>query len=1127
MSKRTAETLYQAAIVSGWLRYHRKEKEGDMATVEAIVFSMQRGAQTNHGGSVPLYMFPMTDKIQEDLALGLRAELARTHKLGSVYSAAFCLFCSYEFCRSHKGGPWAWETALGPLAVELSPAERTQIAERGLAFWKRELIETQAGREFLTTLVCEGGLPLALLRQDNSRLTHYFRSLLQEAETFPHVPVVELAACAPIAAELAMTLRVPVVFTLAAQLISLIRDARQRIPLSASNLLQEAQQLEGWVDKLPIKVDDFIVQRLLEGLLAERQAQTQSTVISLHAHLECSTGRLLRKALVPSRVAATALATLLEQQESLPVRFILYLRSEGARTPLAIATQFGNEYALERIGQDLPFAAHERVQLVARLGEKLMATVSIPGGDPLPDDLPWVFTNDNDAQELSLLGCGDLTTRRDSVLIVVPENSTISHEVDGSSTEQAPVAQRRSYIVSGSLAVEVGDELWRIECSASHDNTSRFMLRGMSCQLGMNGSSVFLGLPAVWSLNDDCYLQHSELEWRSANDRKEQWRRVDRSSVVGDVVVRQIDANGSRFRARIQVLPSDCRWEFSSRTNGSSVRFSGVGAEEAGMPTTPLIKSAIEIQMDHLAITLDVVEGGETPATFPLHLRFANSELSVNVSFPTDKYQFLDWHGNEVKANTAISITELATLRAVVQTPRSSADFIVYAKGNHSSERTVGHLQRSSSGGVELPLDLVSAAVSSILAEEAKLDMTVRVGIRRVSEGRGHVLEVRRYDRKINKDREDGKAILYLDHPFLPGECNLKAARFEDGLIEFAPLTQIGTNRWELVFSEWEVGAWLVVADVAAEASQGISIRPIRITVAAPREDDGETAIQRLIVDVGGAEKARAAGLCGELTIARTSCLGSDDRLAAIGGILERLVENLGDPDWKAVISQLSILPGVPAASIDLARVLVNHPLALVLLMLKRPRLAAKIWMELETLPFMWKLVPMETWVLAANRFAEFGKTDNEDDSRENTIWRLETILDSGQRLEPCLGLVRLYLKALGFDIEIKNCVYPNEERYEQARQRMLRRPLDSHLARWPAWDWRRTADQIQLPPQLRDSRPVAARQSVLHAPVISAYAFIRNQSFDSKTISLIRSAHDFDSDWFEISYLRTLRISQ
>ena len=108
---------------------------------------------------------------------------AMGHALDTLRAAALCMFIAEHVRRNHEGGPWTWRDAIEACAFRGSLQDLYNSVLRGLAYWRRPILVSGNDRQFLLTLMCEGGLPLRLLKRDNQRLTAYFRELLSARET--------------------------------------------------------------------------------------------------------------------------------------------------------------------------------------------------------------------------------------------------------------------------------------------------------------------------------------------------------------------------------------------------------------------------------------------------------------------------------------------------------------------------------------------------------------------------------------------------------------------------------------------------------------------------------------------------------------------------------------------------------------------------------------------------------------------------------------------------------------------------------------------------------------------------------------------------------------------------------
>ena len=61
---------------------------------------------------------------------------------------------------------------------DVEPPELYPIVRAGLQYWKRPLRTLGGKNRYVATLVCEGGLPMHLVRESGTRFRRYFRELV-------------------------------------------------------------------------------------------------------------------------------------------------------------------------------------------------------------------------------------------------------------------------------------------------------------------------------------------------------------------------------------------------------------------------------------------------------------------------------------------------------------------------------------------------------------------------------------------------------------------------------------------------------------------------------------------------------------------------------------------------------------------------------------------------------------------------------------------------------------------------------------------------------------------------------------------------------------------------------------
>ncbi len=132
----------------------------------------------------PFHRYRMTDA---EFAAGgtvLRA-LAASGKLvpgNRNACGVFAAFCAEWFRREAKSTFRKWDA----LAPDIFPAihgnQKREMAEIGLLFWKRPLIEIDGAKEYLLSLALEGGVPVKVIADEGAGwLRDYLRRLLRHA----------------------------------------------------------------------------------------------------------------------------------------------------------------------------------------------------------------------------------------------------------------------------------------------------------------------------------------------------------------------------------------------------------------------------------------------------------------------------------------------------------------------------------------------------------------------------------------------------------------------------------------------------------------------------------------------------------------------------------------------------------------------------------------------------------------------------------------------------------------------------------------------------------------------------------------------------------------------------------
>lgn len=226
-----------------------------------------------------LYRYRITDSEYENAAQILR-QLARSGRLARPDERAarlFVVFCAEWFRRKAISTWRKWDELAPDIFPDVPYPSKQDLTEMGLAYWKRPLIRSDFGREFLLTLALEGGIPVnAIVEGEGGWLKDYLRTIMQRAITHR---TLEPADILGIAGDESWRLRqsyrhddfVALAAELAHRLLQWRKEAEDKAPAMDALLYLDGQH-PNWRDGLPIYVPpgDTHARELVSGLLNEK-----------------------------------------------------------------------------------------------------------------------------------------------------------------------------------------------------------------------------------------------------------------------------------------------------------------------------------------------------------------------------------------------------------------------------------------------------------------------------------------------------------------------------------------------------------------------------------------------------------------------------------------------------------------------------------------------------------------------------------------------------------------------------------------------------------------------------------------------------------------------------------------
>ena len=1126
-------------------------------SIESILRNLLRTRGLERPDGRPLYAYKVSNGELSQLAHSLNKILATRSQLGLDEAAGFVLLAASRFCARHEAGHWRWETALGEvLPAGWKPDGRFyETVERGLAWWHRKVVVARGTREFLVTIACEGGLPLALVSREGTNLRNYFGRLLRTREEFPMLDIDDSARS--LSYLLPPTLVNDSLLAFAALLIDAVADLRRQVQGKPDPTEALTKVVPDWEHRIPLRLDAEDARELLNGLLRAPTPELYSNQdeVFLRLNLDMQAGpKLTRAAVLPSLMSTVGLARLLGCRiDDLPARILLSMEAnDGVRRPFARCTRAhgGQSYRIERTNEltSLSGAAlASRVDLIASNSEGLTWRILFPGGEELTE-LPWIFVDTTaEAKKARMLGSGSMKVRAPTVLIAVPP------EVEPTGGQSIRIGDlqevgRSIWRVSGEARFELNGDTVVVRTSQERDGEARFFLSGRSSSLEPGLPSFWLGTPRLYEVVEDGRhrtLKSNGVQWRALASESRQWDLFDERA-RGSGEVRYVVGGETMFRARVTVLDQDfsCRIEPGPGNREGSLVIHGRGIDSAA----PKAEHGCTFQIvtdgnDRLRIFCRQAADAERPSSLKLSLILrGGTTASLEAPFPAPQVAFVATRGRPLTNRASVALEKIASIRASIITPRSDS----YSLEARCSSRTIhlSHLPRTVDGRSDLPLEVVFPRVEQMLASDDDLDAEVVLRIVRVgieNPGGDARLSVRNFERRLipSPGIDASEILLRIDGVTEREDSQARAHMRLTATPMWAPTSEpiaLPTNGepgvWRFPHEGAVPGPWLVTAWEGAH----LVARP---TCFVARARSGcEVAIEQPEVpDV--------------LALADVVQLHGEQLMVALTKTLQRIGSDPEDGDWVLVGQYLDSLAALPANTYEVIKALVRHPNAVALAAMNSvssPRFPI-MWEQLERLPFLWALVPFRSWIgatrsllLAHRRVWDKLPVDLQTtyDPTASVRALLSRLRDHADRRSPFLECTADALAVLLFGGVPNPGLLAKAMQHSDAREILAyldeahnRLRIRNEGRTWPQQRMGTmldrmgvTQDDQQLIPWIRPRRQDT--NSVLNAPVVAAAISLlipEERIVDRETVIALQEMRSFDSEWFDEAHALAMAV--
>lgn len=545
----------------------------------------------------PLYSYQVTQDEYESLkqilqTFGKNFDLLKRNQ---TLCALFVMYCAEWWRRSFQGGAWSWSALLAEIEVdelEVNKPTIYEVCEKGLFFWKRKVLSSNAGRrEFLGTFAAEGGLPINQLNAPNNWIERVLKTALKEYLRFG-------TDISQIIEQRFKVVNVPATF----------KDANSSLKETLAGIVEVVYQLNieyklaeqthpesylndvepNWRDQFPIPLDSEQGRLLLEALI-KNASQTiskrgeQNAVFRLNRVARIVDGELMFEASVEILSKLLLDSNLTNQVKSFadnnPIAIDIEVHLPNQQKQVIARGRLTSnvddevfEYQLQSIGKlsiKESLIATSAFGLFLRLRNQERVPYPLDSASELDFSEPMIFESTLANREelghrqcLKLLGFAEsLSVKEESALLFVPN---CSQPLDTSETQfyfpKFDLKLGKLVEFSGQLSVKT-DAHYRFKTKHS-GSAYQFELNGQYVEYAKNPSVIFKGFPQVFQINTETGFRtsiHSNgLKVRVRPYGENAPWQIQSADIKGQYEIAVFDQDNSiLFKRRIGILPKN------------------------------------------------------------------------------------------------------------------------------------------------------------------------------------------------------------------------------------------------------------------------------------------------------------------------------------------------------------------------------------------------------------------------------------------------------------------------------------------------------------------------------------------------------------------------------------------
>jgi len=1085
-----------------------------------------------------LYQYQLTDdefnSLKESLKTSALLGIENIFKNVRFWDAVFVLYAAEWWRREYDGGSWKWEGVFSSFNAdvnELNTPQRNLLIEKGLRYWKRDLRRINGRVRYLGSIAIEGGLPLKQLSNLDSNGGWLGYILKQAIPKYMRLQAGGVEAADIIKdyqSSFPKTFQISAIYSILGDMVDTVVLLKQVHQLNGkSNPVEYLNnEMPDWKQKFPLPIDNQVAARLLDEMIttAAKQEEIKARGFRVIRYLDNNHNLGMRIEFEKF----IALEKLFEDSIQVPARLdveIVIDKQNTHRLGFSLKTHFQDTECLKMPClkyQANSTQAQAQYSLRFKHLSQVIAEIDLHGGETLDDNLPWVFSLQN--EEWILEGVASVSTRKNSVKIlfskslVCKTNDVVITELDNKK------------LLKGSGEIEFSDNEGNQYLIKTKTEPSKiYYLQGETLNFNTTPKTTYLEMPSLVCFDNETEAKtiisshQIKIKKNSSNDNWQTLSTINQQPIgIYEIRLYDIERN-ILFRKRCVLLPKDfmIRLEPIAQTLNGNIYLDNLGDVRTVSCQTN-VKNIISNCRGSYQIELET--GDKPPISVVIQINWfgAGQELTLTVPFPIWTGQLINPDNQAIKTAQALFLEQLYGYRIRLFSHSTDKfrhlqlDFhLEDAQLNSNGDLYFRDELQYKNSLIELAVIDYYEWIKALFAISKNLDSRVCLEITE----QGTILlrcYIRQYQFYLEKNEREGCVYLIneesrqLSYQAVSG-TQLRAMRLSQPEQHIVLESQTS--------EQTELGSWLFSPEK----------RIAEAWLIYPTHDS--SLLLRGLVWMGTNEKKQAAINSLEVSTLHQAVLVEPIylRKKVIKKILLRMCFDFKHSGWDYLRNLLLTTQHLPLTTFDVWKVAITDSkiLAALVLQIEEQAFIDKLSAEL---PVFWELIALPVWLAVFQEYKNYLQQQIEDEKEiqyfiEQRIKRLENLPDS---MEMMARILKISLCNTD-DQELMLMQTPIaltmlQHQLQEAQHELDRRQAENHWLQFLEAELKKHWQQIEAKWQLLDVSNISNHHfSSVTLPVLLAYFSLKgipkNWLADAVHIFKLKRLKEFDEDWFNTTF--------